>query len=214
MRQKRPFSGSMSRWAWPSVSRTLRTVRHALPVSLPGPIGTCSESTSTTVLAGPSTAMSIRTQKKCWWLGAVEPGGDERAVRRALADRDRARGEHARQLDLVLDRAVVVEVPEVPVLVVADGRDERDDEAAQAPDLDLLGAEVRVLPGDPGVLLVHADRVGHHERVAVLVVDEAVEVRDVADAVAAERQRVRQPPIPSSPWSKTFLNRCVGAGSP
>ncbi len=59
----------MIRCASPSVDRTLRTVRHALPVSLPGPIGTLSESTSTTVLRGPSTAMSMRTQKKCWWLG-------------------------------------------------------------------------------------------------------------------------------------------------
>ena len=37
----------------------------ALPVGLDGPTGSVTESTSTTVFSGPSTAMSIRTQKKC-----------------------------------------------------------------------------------------------------------------------------------------------------
>ena len=124
----------------------------------------------------------------------VEPGRDERAVLRHLTDGQRRRRDDAGQLDLVLDQAVVVEVPEVAVLVVPDGDDRGDHQPATAADLDGLGAEVGVLPRDPGVLLVHADRVGDDDGLAVLVVDDPVEVVDVPDAVAPEGQRVREPP--------------------
>src|SRR3954454_21460712 len=124
----------------------------------------------------------------------VQAGADDRAVLGRLTDVVGTHREHAGELDLVLDRAVVVEVPEVPVLVVADGDDRRDDEPTQPPHLHLLRAEVGVLPRDACVLLVHADRVLDRDGVAVLIVDDAVEVLDVPDAVASERQRVRQPP--------------------
>ena len=47
----------------------MRLVSHAVPIGFSGPIGAGSESTWTTEFALPSTAMSSRTQKKCWWLG-------------------------------------------------------------------------------------------------------------------------------------------------
>src|SRR5208282_4777625 len=59
-------------------------------------------------------------------VGAVELGGDQGAVGRFLARGQGAGGDHAGQLDLVLDGAVLVEVPVVGVLVVADGGDHRD----------------------------------------------------------------------------------------
>ena len=52
----------------------VRLVTHAVPVGFSGPHGSGSESTCTTVLRVPSTAMSSRTQKKCWWCGPYRPG--------------------------------------------------------------------------------------------------------------------------------------------
>ena len=48
-----------------------------------------------------------------------------------------------------------------------------------------------MLPEDPVVLLVHADRVRDHPRLALLVRERRVEVVDLAEAVAAERERLR-----------------------
>lgn len=90
----------------------------------------------------------------------------------ALAFGDRAGGQYAGELDLVLDVAVGVEVPEEAVLVIPDGRDRGDDQPPRAAHLDLLRPEVRVLPGDPVVLLVHADGVRDDDRVARRVVDD------------------------------------------
>jgi hypothetical protein len=71
-------------------------------------------------------------------------------------------------------------VPEVAVLVVADGDDRRDHEPPPAAHLHRARAEVGVLPGDSDVLLVHADGVpDHHGLPVVVVVDDAVEVVDV-----------------------------------
>ena len=53
-----------------------------------------------------------------------------------------------------------------------------------------------MLPEDPVVLLVDADGVGGRGRVALLVGHDGVEVVDLAEAVAAERQRVRHAPEP------------------
>jgi len=53
-----------------------------------------------------------------------------------------------------------------------------------------------VLPADPVVLLGHADRVGDGDRLAFLVVGDDVEVVDLAEAVAAQGQRVEQQPHP------------------
>src|SRR3989454_8734972 len=91
---------------------------------------------------------------------------------------------------LQLDGAVLVEVPEEAVLVVAHGRDGRDGQASRAPHLDLAGAKVRVLPQDAEVLLVHADGVLEGDRLALAVRDDRVEVADLAEAVTAEHEAV------------------------
>ena len=96
----------------------------------------------------------------------------------------------AGQLDLELDGAVLVEVPVEAVLVVADGGDERDDEPARAPHLRASPAPVDVLPQDARVLLVHADGVRERHGAAAAVVDHRVEIADLAQAVAADLERI------------------------
>ncbi len=98
--------------------------------------------------------------------------------------------EDAGQLHLELDRAVEVEVPEDAVLVVADGVHRRDDEAATATHLGQAREVVGVLPEDAVVLLVDADRVAGRARVAVGQREVRVQVADLAQAVAAEREGV------------------------
>src|ERR1700722_13993562 len=121
---------------------------------------------------------------------AVDARGDDRAELRLDAVFDRAVGDDAGELDLVLDGAVLVDVPVVAVLVVADVDDTADHHPAHAADFGVAGAEVGMLPGDAMVLFVQADGVLHRERVAVVVVDDAVQVDDLAQAVAPELQRV------------------------
>ncbi len=67
--QNRAFSGAVSRAPTASEVTGVRVVTQALPWGFAGPGATGTESISTTVLAGPSTVMSSRTQKKCWWFG-------------------------------------------------------------------------------------------------------------------------------------------------
>src|SRR5215472_1205872 len=123
---------------------------------------------------------------------SVQARSHQRTVLGLLADGQRTRRSHAGQLDLVLDRAVLVEVPEVAVLVVTDGGNRGKHQPARAPDLRLVGPKVGVLPEDPVVLFVHADRVLDRLRLAVVVVDDGVEVMDLPQAVAAELQTVAE----------------------
>ena len=98
-------------------------------------------------------------------IRGVELRGDEVAVRRRLARAGGPQREDAGQLDLELDRAVLVEVPEEAVLVVLDRRDRRDDQPPRPPDLGRVGqAAVGVLPEDAVVFLVHADGVLDRQR--------------------------------------------------
>ena len=80
--------------------------------------------------------------------GGGERGRDQRRRVRACSVGHRRHPDDARQLDLHLDRAVEVEVPEDPVLVIAERVDRADDEPARPPHLRLpRGCEhVRVLP--------------------------------------------------------------------
>jgi hypothetical protein len=119
---------------------------------------------------------------------------EELAVARRLTGGHRPRREDAGQLDLALDAAVLVEVPEDPVVVVADRRERRDDQPARPADVRPAGPHVLVPPERAVVLLVHADGVLHLERRAVLVDQRGVEVADLAEAVAPEGQRVDQRP--------------------
>ena len=137
----------------------------------PAPIGTRSASTSSTALRVPSTVMSSRAENRCWWNGAPSPG----ATSVAYSCRRGARGEHdPGRLDLELDGAVEVEVPVEAVVVVADRGEEGDHQPALPAHLAGPGEQVGVLPEDPVVLLVHADRVGDRLRVAEVVGDHRV----------------------------------------
>ena len=123
-------------------------------------------------------------------VGPVDVRGDQRAVARPLAVGDCAVRDHAGELDLVLDAAVLIEVPVEAVLVVAHRGDGRDHQPPGTPDLDEAAPEIEVLPEDPGVLLVQADRVLDRHRLAPVVRDHAVEVADLAETVAAQLQGV------------------------
>src|SRR5215831_20377005 len=84
---------------------------------------------------------------------SVQARRHQGAVPGLLADGQRTGRRHPGQLYLVLDGAVLVEVPEVAVLVVADGGNRGKHQTSRAPDLRLLGPEVGVLPEDSVILL-------------------------------------------------------------
>ena len=153
-----------------------------------------SASTSYTSFSAPSTSKSSRALNRCWWCGAATPSAITFANARLRARLDRHRRHDAGELHLELDVAVEVEVPEEAVLVVAHRRDEAHDEPAAAPDLAPAALQVDVLPEDPVVLLVHADRVRDRPRLALLVREHRVEVVDLSEAVAPERERLRHAP--------------------
>ncbi len=113
---------------------------------------------------------------------------DERAVRRLLALGEVGRDHDPGRAHLALDVAVLVQPPVHEVLVVRDRDVEREHEPARAAD---LGADLRVdvLPQHRVVLLVDADRVADRVRLALRVVHDRIEVRDLAEAVAAELER-------------------------
>ena len=127
--------------------------------------------------------------KKCWCTIAFSPGATSVPCAGPLAGRDRAGREHAGELDLELDRAVLVEVPEEAVVVVADRRERRDHEPPRAAHLARAVAPLDVAPEHADVLLVDADRVRDRHRLAGGVGDDGVEVDDLAEAVAAARER-------------------------
>ena len=60
----------------------------------------------------------------------VQSGRHQRAVLRTCSRRHAPGGEDAGQLDLEGDRSVLVQVPEEPVVVVADRRERGDDQAS------------------------------------------------------------------------------------
>ena len=105
-------------------------------------------------------------------------------------------GCHGRSLDdacklgLELDRAVLVEIPVEAVVVVADGREEGDHETARAAHFEDAVAELVMLPEDSVVLLMHADGILHHRRLAEVIGRRHIEVVDMAEAVATEFKAV------------------------
>ena len=141
---------------------------------------------------------------------AAQALGDHAAPGIRLAGRDRRRLDDAGQLGLELDGAVLIEVPVEAVIVVADGREERDDEAARAAHLEGVVAELVVLPEDAVVLLMHADGVLHHHGLAEIVGGRHVEIVDVAEAVAAELERVGELAEPVFAGVECALPEVVG----
>ena len=134
--------------------------------------------------------MSRRTLNRCWWYGRGQLGRDRRGVVTGHVGGD---GEdEPGELDVELDRAVLVQVPEEAVVVVPDRRPGRDDEAARAAHLAGAAEEVLVLPQHADVLLVEAHDLRELDRQAVVVGVDGVEVVDLAEAVAAEREGAGQ----------------------
>ena len=107
-----------------------------------------------------------------------------RAARRVGVRGDQDPG----RADLALDVPVLVEPPVHQVLVVGHGDVEGDHQPPGPPDLD-AGPLVDVLPQDPAVLLVDADRVRYGPGLAAGVVHHRVQVGDLTQAVAAQGQR-------------------------
>ena len=83
-------------------------------------------------------------------------------------------------------------MPVEAVIVIADRREEADDEPARAARLEHAGAEVEMLPQDAVILLVQADGVAHEEGLAMVVRHGDVEIADMAEAIAAELELVRE----------------------
>ena len=122
----------------------------------------------------------------------VQARRDHRAVSRLAAAREGAGGDDAGELDLVGNRPVGVQVPEEPVVIVADRAERGDHQPPAAADLHRPAQVLGVLPADAGIFLVNADCVGQQDRLALVIVDHRVQVADLTQAVAAEHQRVGQ----------------------
>ena len=123
---------------------------------------------------------------------SVELRRHQRPVLGCLAGRHRRSIYDAGQFYFQLYRAVLVEVPEEPVLVIADRRDAGHHETPRAPHLGLAGTPVAVLPEDAVVFFMQANRVGDGHHTAAAVVHHSVEIVDLPQAVAAEGKGVGQ----------------------
>src|SRR5580693_9810668 len=89
-------------------------------------------------------------------------------------------------LDLALDGTVEVEVPVEAVVVIPDRGEERHDEPPLPSGLRRSGEDVEVLPQDPVIFLVDADRIRDHGRLAEVVGHRRVQVGDLAETIAAK----------------------------
>ena len=129
-------------------------------------------------------------------IGGVDLIGHECTPRRSLAGRGGTERQHARQLHFKLDVAILVEVPEKPILVILHRRHRRHDQPPRPPHLGLPQPAVGVLPEDAEILLVHADRVLHQERLASAGREVRVEIADQPQAIAAQLEAVGAHPHP------------------
>ena len=127
--------------------------------------------------------------KKCWCTIALSPGATSVPCAGRTPGATAPVESTPVSFTSKLDRPVLVEVPEEAVVVIADGRERRDDEAARAPHLARPVPPLDVAPEHADVLLVDADGVRDRHRVARGVRDDGVEVDDLAQAVAAARER-------------------------
>ena len=123
---------------------------------------------------------------------SVELRRHQRPVLGCLAGRHRRGIYDAGQFHFQLYRAILVEVPEEPVLVIADRRNAGHYETPRAPHLGLARTPVAVLPQDAVVFFMQANRVGDGHHTAAAVIHHSVEIVDLPQAVAAEGQGVGQ----------------------
>ncbi len=100
----------------------------------------------------------------------------------------RGRVDDAGGLHLIFHATILMEIPVGGIFVVADGGDRGDHEAAGAADLGALVAHVVMLPGEAGILLMQADALFDGARIAEHVGNDRIEIVNIAETVAAERQ--------------------------
>ena len=122
----------------------------------------------------------------------IEAWSDLRTVLARVAGDHRPGIHNSRQLNLILDRAVLIEVPVKAVFIVANGGDERNDQSPGAAYFGLIGAPVHVFPEDAKIFFMHADHVRHLENSAPAASHIGVKVAYLAQAVAAQLQCIRQ----------------------
>src|SRR5262245_28436143 len=122
----------------------------------------------------------------------IDPGGHQRAMGGSLADPPPGHQRDTRRLHLDADGAVLIEIPEEAVDIVADGRGGRHHQPARPAHRRLAAGEVAELPQDAEILFVDADRIADEPRPAEPVMTPDVDIADMAEAIAAELQRVEE----------------------
>src|SRR5947207_393424 len=100
--------------------------------------------------------------------------------------RGNSSGTHdAGEFHLVLDCPILVEIPVEPIFIIANSGNERDDQAARAPDLSLIRSPVDMLPQYAEILFVHTYCVRHNNHIAAAVDCVCVKIMNVAQAVTS-----------------------------
>ena len=122
----------------------------------------------------------------------IELRRHQRPVLGCLARRHSGSVYDAGQFHFQLYRAILVEVPEEPVFVVADRRDAGPYETPRAPHLGLAGTPITVLPQDAVVFFMQANCIGDGHHTAAAVIHHSVEIMNLPQAVAAEGKGVGQ----------------------
>src|SRR5260370_32584352 len=98
-------------------------------------------------------------------IRSIELRRDERSVGGLLAGMKRAERENTRQLDLELNGAVLIEIPEKSVFIILNGGGGRHHQAARTAHLGLFGqTAVRVVPENAEILFMDADRIGDRQQ--------------------------------------------------
>src|SRR5581483_5857187 len=93
-----------------------------------------------------------------------------------------------------LNGAILVEIPEVAILVVANGGDERNDQTARTTHLCLIRAPIYMLPKDAIIFFVHTDDIGQFYQIAAAVSHEGSKIVNVAQAIASDFEGISQRP--------------------
>src|SRR5215212_6427439 len=110
----------------------------------------------------------------------IDTWSDQRAIDGRLARWAGGDERNACRFHLHPDRAVLVEIPEEAIDIIADGRQARNHQPPRAPDAGLSPLQVAELPQYAEVLFMHADRIGNFSRPTVPVVAPGIEILHMA----------------------------------
>jgi hypothetical protein len=113
--------------------------------------------------------------------------------------RQRRRQQNPGQLHLVLDGAVLIEVPVKAVFIIVDSGEKGEDETARSPHIHLVSSPVRMLPEHAEVLFMEADRIFRHRHLTATVGEHRVKVTDFPQAVTTVGEGIGQHPHPVLP---------------